>query len=265
MDNVIILATDNNYINHIKYNINNIRDRDNTYDICVIFDEKNEEFITNQLKDFKVILKPIKSISDWRGPFGIKYHIFDVFFKQWKKILYIDCDTVVYSNLNKLFDLVSDDKKMFVDYETNTIKNFFTMWTNRTKENDNKFKELDDEKLIDVNSYGFNTGIMIFSSEIIDNESVKKLYNTHEKYLEINNHGQNGKPSDQPIINIVFGNYCNQVPKNYFCFWKSTNQDTLISHFCRWEAPWGNHTGHSNLGSGYSFNRYYYEMLNKKP
>ena len=45
MKELILLATDENYLNHIKYNINNIRDKHAQIDICIIYDKTKEDKI----------------------------------------------------------------------------------------------------------------------------------------------------------------------------------------------------------------------------
>jgi lipopolysaccharide biosynthesis glycosyltransferase len=253
MSEVVVICTDKNYVNHVKYNINNIRDKHGDIDICIIYEDIESEsvYIKQELSKYNVILKPITKLMDTKGPYGLTYHTFDTFFKKWDKILYIDCDTVIFSSLNPLFNQLNDETKMMVDYEGISIKEFFTMWTPLTNENHEKFEELNYEKLIDVNSKGFNCGIFSFKSSIINEDTVRKLYEIHEKYLSINNHGQNGKASDQPIINILFGNISKQVKDNGFCFWKSINDNTVIGHFCRWDAPWNNVMFNKKINSSY--------------
>jgi lipopolysaccharide biosynthesis glycosyltransferase len=264
MSSLIILATDSNYVNHVKYLVNNIRDKGNEYDICVIFKEEEKEFIESSLSNLDVIFHPIKVKQENSGPFLIKYHIFESFYKKWKKVLYLDCDTMVYGKLDKLFDLINEENKMIVDYEGSTIKDFFTMWTEKNESNSTQFEILNQEELINVNQYGFNGGILLFSTDLIEENTINRLYDLHEKYKLINNHGQ-GHAGEQPIVNILMGRHCSQVPNNFFCFWRSTSSDTLISHFCRWEAPWHNYHGHPNLPEGHNFNTYYNKMLNLTP
>jgi lipopolysaccharide biosynthesis glycosyltransferase len=265
MSKVIVICTDNNYIKHVRYNINNIRDRHGEIDICVIFEEKYETEIKSNLSEFNVILKSFKRKRNDLTSFGQKYHIFDTFFKNWEKILYIDCDTFIFSDLSPLFNLL-DTNDFIVDFETNSIKNFFSMWVNsipfitdNQNEIHNKFIELENESNIDVNQDGFNSGILLFNSKLINDETIDNLYNLSDKYKLINRHGQNGgQEGDQPILNLLFGQYCTQVPNNMFCFWRGIDDRTIISHFCRWEAPWVNGTYNEKIKT--SYHNYYNKM-----
>jgi lipopolysaccharide biosynthesis glycosyltransferase len=267
MNNVIVICTDNNYINHVKYNINNIREKHGEIDICITYEERFEVEIQKELSNFNVIFKSFKRKRNDLTSFGQKYHIFDVFFKKWEKILYIDCDTVVFSNLNPLFNLL-DNNNFVVDFENNSIRNFFSMWVNLIPLPDDneelinsKFKELDNETYVDVNQSGFNSGILLFNSKIIESDTIDTLYTLSDKYKLINRHGQNGgQEGDQPIINLLFAKYCHQVPNNMFCFWRGINHNTIIGHFCRWEAPWINGTYSDSLGTSYA--NYYNKKLN---
>ena len=257
MKNLVVICTDDNYIPHVKYNINNIRDRHGEVDICILFEKQFESIIHNELSRYNVIFKPFTKNMDNTGPYGSKYHIFDVFFKSWDRILYIDCDTMIFSSLSPLFNLIDEKNLMYVDYEKNSIRNFFSMWTESNESNSNIFTELDNENLTDVKSNGFNSGILLYSSSLIDENTVNKLYEIGNKYRLINNHGNHGEGlgGDQPIINLLFNNHCNQVPNNYFCFWREISESTIIGHFCRWEAPWNN--GHYNEKINTSYNNYY--------
>ena len=256
--NVIVLCTDDKYVNHIKYNVNNIRDKHGNIDICVTYDKKYDDYIQKELKNFNIILKPYSPLTEVSGPYVSRFHIFEMFFKQWNKVLYIDCDTCVLNKLYSLFDLINDTNVMFADYEPYSIKEAFTNFTERKEWNVSCFNLLDTETHVNVNITCFNSGLLLFSSSIILEDTVQKLYDIHNKYVIINNHCQNGLPSDQPILNIIFGNICKKIHNNYFSYWESINDNTLIMHFCRWNAPWFNNYYSEQLGEKY---KEYYDKM----
>jgi len=244
MKNVIILVTDINYLKHIKYNINNIRENFNTADIVVITNDNDSIEVQKELEKYNII---IYTVNNKNNPFYIKYHIFDEYFKKWDKILYLDCDTMILRNADILFDLIDDQSKMLVDFEEWQVIKYFDSYCPRTQENEKEYISLLNEDYI--NSNGFNTGILLYKSSIISKEIINKIQEYHVKYERINKHVEKG--TDQPIINLAFGNQCKQISNNYFSFWKRFNENSLILHFCRWEAPWFNETFNNKINQRY--------------
>ena len=258
MNKLIILVTDENYLNHIKYNISNIRDKHGEIDICIIYDKIKEDKIKPELDKYNVLFLPVSSPNgkSYDRAYYLKYHIFEKYFKSWDKILYLDCDTMIFDKLNILFDLLNENNNLFVDFEGNSIEKFFTMWSPINQSNQNDYNLLAQET--DIKKYGFNTGILLYNSSIIKEDTVKKLYNLHEKYKKINKHVEKG--TDQPIINLIYSEIAQQIPNHYFSFWTEYNDNNLISHFCRWDPPWNNVAFNNKIGTSYA--DYYNKMLN---
>ena len=250
---LIILGTDENYLNHIKYNINNIRDKHGQIDICIIYDKSKEDKIKPILEKYNILFFPVATPYD--RAYYIKYHIFETYFKSWNKILYLDCDTMIFDKLDILFDLLNESNNFFVDFERNTIKDFFTTWSPIDSSNIEDYNLLAQET--DIKKYGFNTGILLYNSSIIKEDTVKKLYDLHEKYKNINKHVETG--TDQPIINLIYREIAQQIPNHYWSFWTDYNDNNIISHFCRWDPPWCNATFNSKINAQYK--DYYNKML----
>jgi lipopolysaccharide biosynthesis glycosyltransferase len=175
MKELILLATDENYLNHIKYNINNIRDKHAQIDICIIYDKTKEDKIKPALEKYKVLFLPVSPPSEksYDKAYHLKYHIFETYFKSWDKILYLDCDTMIFDKLDILFNLLDENNNLFVDFERNTIKNFFITWSPIDESNTNDYDLLNKET--DINRNGFNTGIILYNSSIIKDDTVKKF------------------------------------------------------------------------------------------
>jgi lipopolysaccharide biosynthesis glycosyltransferase len=257
MKELILLATDENYLNHIKYNINNIRDKHSEIDICIIYDKTKEDKIKPDLEKYKVLFLPVSPPSgkSYDKAYHLKYHIFETYFKSWDKILYLDCDTMIFDKLDILFDLLDENNNLFVDFERNTIKDFFTTWSPIDQSNINDYNLLSKET--DINRNGFNTGIMLYNSSIIKDDTVKNLFYLTEKYKKINKHVETG--TDQPIINLQYIDIAKQIPNHYWSFWTEYNDNNLISHFCRWDPPWHNATVNNKIKTTYA--DYYNKML----
>lgn len=254
---LIILGTDENYLNHIKYNINNIRDKHGQIDICIIYDKNKEDKIKPALEEYNIFFLPVSSPSgqSYDRAYHLKYHVFETYFKNWDKILYLDCDTMIFDKLDGLFDLLNENNNLFVDFEKNSIKKFFTTWSPINESNQNDYDLLAQET--DINKNGFNAGILLYNSSIIKEDTIERLYHLDEKYKKINKHVENG--TDQPIINLIYREIAQQIPNNYWSFWTDYNDNNIISHFCRWDPPWWNATFNSKINAQYK--DYYNKML----
>lgn len=256
MKNVIIIAIDANYIQHAKYNINNIRHFVEELDIVILHDRKNSDKIKLELKNFNVIFHSVDALKINEGAFYIKYYLFDTFFKQWENILYIDCDTMISSDIKFLFDLLNEDNRIFVDHERCEVLKFFTSGCPMNQENQQIYSNLLKED--SIFSQGFNSGILLYKSSLIEEDTVQKLHNLHEKYIKINKHVESG--TDQPIINLLFAKISKQVPENYFSFFGDMTDKTIIIHFCRWYAPWINDQYNQKINMRYID---YYNKMSK--
>lgn len=253
MKNAVVLVIDLNHLKYIKYNINNIRQNIKDVDIIIITNQNDFKIVNEELKDKNII---IYTAENKTSPFYLKYHIFDEYFKRWEKILYLDCDTMILENADKLFDLLDDNNEMLVDFEEHQIIQYFDVSEMEIKENHQQFKDLLNENYI--NHKGFNAGILLYKSSVISKENVDKLKSLHLKYEKINKHGReqnilwNFQPgTDQPIINLVFIDKCKQIPNNYFCYWGRYNSNSIILHFCRWHAPWHNEEFNQKINKKY--------------
>jgi lipopolysaccharide biosynthesis glycosyltransferase len=259
MNKIVVFAVDRNYLNHVRYNIANVRDKHGDIDICVVFPEKEFIPIREGLKNYDVILKPFKPLNNkvFSRSYNLKYHVFETFFKNWENILYLDSDTMVYGKLDPLFEMLSGDKSLIVDYENYKTIDAYTMWCPVNDENIDTYIDLKTE--INVEKFCFNVGIMLFNSSIIEDDTVAKLYELDKKYELINKHVSEG--TDQPIINIIYNDLAVQVNDNYFGFWRKFNENSIVSHFCRWEAPWENNYFNPAINTTYF--DYYLKSLNK--
>jgi len=249
---LLILVTDLNYIEHVKYNIKNIRNVYGEIEICVLCDKSDYEEIKKLLDYKNVFIRKIQTdLEQEERKYLNKFHIFDPFFKRWQKILYIDCDTLIFSSLNDIFKILSDEKNFIVDFENSEIKDFFY---NLSVEN------LDINQIEIIKNKGFNTGIILFNSSIIENNTISNLYHLSEKLSKYNRHGH-GEMGDQPIINIYFYQIASQVVENMFCYWVNIDERTIISHFCHWFAPWVNNNFSPKLNDTYK--NYYTKTKNE--
>lgn len=246
MKKVIVLVSDENYLNHTKYLFSHIiSDTNYDGDLCLI---TNKQVDTTEFEKKNIFVKKYERID----PYFQKLNIFDIYFKQWDKVLYLDCDTMVMKNdLNKLFDLPGD---MYCEPEPWTVKEYFKKENNMEVYNQ-LYNEYNIEKI------GFNSGSLFFNTSIIDENTKDELFIIKEKYQIINEHTRK-EGGDQPILNLKFLNLWIEFPENEISYWQLehsgysrriiNNSDvyyekrpnpetTIIYHFVNEFAPWKNY------------------------
>ena len=242
---VIVLVSDEKYLDYTKYLFSNIiHDTNYDGDLCLI---THTQINTTEFEEKNIYVKKFEKID----PFFQKLNLFDVYFKQWDKVLYLDCDTMVIKNdLNSLFKLPDD---LYCEPEPWTIQEYFN-----GNKNHQLFEEL--KKEYNVNKIGFNSGSLLFNTSIIDNNTQKELFEIKEKYQDINEHTRK-EGGDQPIINLKFIDIWKLFPNNEICYWiiqdsgysrrvglynevyknKPKQENIIIYHFVHCFAPWVNY------------------------
>lgn len=238
MKNVLVIAANDKYIQHAKSLFANaMKEGQWKGDYCLITDQVNDpEVIKMQNKG--IIIKDVKSENQ---SFYLKFNIFDVFFKHWKKIVYLDCDVMIYRPLELITDLPDI---LYGDMEEWSVKMYFSNWSEHSYY-ENGFTGIDKELLNElesefpsINNFGYNCGTMVFDSDLIQNDTLKLLNFYRNKYQKINKHTGNVYGSDMPIINLLMLNKWTQIPDNMISYWTRQDQRTVFSHFCHWHAPW---------------------------
>lgn len=210
-DNCIILMSNKLYLDKAKNTINQIRDIGKYQDDIVLL-------IGNDLKDEtinidKVIVKYFPDIdrssiieilkykpitSDGREfikPFQWhKIHIFDTYFKRWKKCMYIDAGMHIFNTIDKIINLDCTNKLLAHSDAYPTFE-----WKLKIQFNDTYFSELYNELYSKYNlevDY-FQSGILLYDTNIIEE-------NTKDDLLELSNKYINSKTNEQGIMNLYF-------------------------------------------------------------
>ena len=265
MKKLIVLVSDQNYLIHTKYLFSNImNDTDYDGELCLI---TNSEVDTEEFEKRNIHVRKYPKID----PFFQKLNLFDKYFKQWDRILYLDCDTmVIKKNLNSLFDLEGD---LICEPEPWTIREYF-----KHENNFDLSKELSRE--YDIDKIGFNSGSLLYNTSIITEETQNELFLIKEKYQQINEHTRK-EGGDQPILNLKFLNLWKPFPNNEICYWIPNNSgyssriingktqydgklpdsnNIIIFHFVHPSAPWVNH----NMSPyGLTYNEVYNSNISK--
>ena len=158
-------------------------------------------------------------------------------------------------------------KKMYCDLEPWSAGRCF-----KPDEDESLYKELECE--YNIEHVGFNSGCMLYDTNILDNNTKDDLFSIKEKYQKINQHTR-PQGSDQPILNIKFLNIWEPFPNNEVSYWQNgthewegvhpdfpgkygPNKNTKIYHFCRWSAPWIND---NQCSYGMTYKQKYHQNL----
>lgn len=233
-ENVIVIVSDENYLNHAKsLFMNLIYDCDWKGDLCLITDNKT---YTKEFEDIGIFVKrfDLLDYSNDSNCMFQKLFVFDVFFKKWKKVLYLDCDIMFFENIDSSFNY---DIKMSCDVEPWCIEGHPDCRGFDRRKNEFLFNELV-EKYDIQNNKMYNAGSFMYDTSILSDNTVKELFELKNRYQELNTHA-NVDGSDQPIINIKFLKEIEQYKDNLISYF-GTFSKTKGYHFCHWEAPWKN-------------------------
>lgn len=258
MKKVLILISDKNYLEHAKSLFANARlDGKWDGDLCLIANNVEDK----DLVDFKkfgveIIHKNINAIHQ------IKFFIFDEYMKKWDYVIYMDCDFMIFDDLNKITPKQIKQKPyLSVDLEPFALHEYFCQnWKEEDKKNSLNYYLKDYE----LNKKGFNAGFIAFNTSIIKPDTTKNLFELADKLKPINNHNNPNNVennfSDQTIQNIYFIDSLYCIENNAVSYWKNLNNCTIASHFCRWDAPWINNE-FSNIYNKKYIDKYF-ENLN---
>ena len=173
-------------------------------------------------EDFYKINKKINSTLDnrhitkkfqWH-----KMHLFNTFFKQWDFIFYIDCGMHIFRDISPIIDQVSKNTLLahsdaYPNYEWKLHIQF-------DKTNIEYFTKLNNK--YDMNTDYFQTGIMLYDTNIIEE-------NTYDNLIELSHTFPISQTNEQGIMNLYFN--CTKK------IWKQlplkNNETNFYDYWCR--------------------------------
>lgn len=221
------------YIDHAKSLMVNLRQQGKwTGDIALVYRKGTTASVVNDIERRGVHV--IESAVP--GAQFQKFMIFDKWFKQWDRALYLDCDVLVQDELQPLFDCVND-KIIVGDQEPFSLFHCFTYWA-EWKTYDAAPAGIYDWlwRHYDPCYRQFNTGMLLYRPKELPDSSVKDLVAMQEKLAPVNIHV--GKGTDQPVFNLAFYGKFSQIPDKQFCYWEQSVATTRVVHYCSGYAPW---------------------------
>ncbi len=260
MKKVLVIISDKNYLEHSKslfYNAKNDGKWDG--DFCLIANNLEG----HDLSDFEKFGVQVFH-KNCNNKFKINLYIFDVFFKNWDYVVYMDCDFMIFKDLNVFLNKYNTSfNGLLVDKEPFRIHEYLCQGWGSNQKN-NQINEL--SKKYDLNKFGFNAGFISFNTKLINNNTLNNLFLIEEEIKYVNNHII-PTGSDQPIFNLFFTDV-NYIENNDVCYCGNINENTTASHFCGGGKPWIRNEFSKLFGKTYKEKydenlKSYYEYINK--
>jgi len=213
LKNVVILTANKAYLDKAYNTINEIRTKGKWSGDIVFFYDKDLEGdskLESMKEKYNILLKQFPNIdtsivansfknvkNEKFGPLKnklfqyFKFYVFDLYFKQWDRVLYIDSGMHIYKPIDRIFHLDTQNKltahsDSFPTFETK-LNDQFMMNTNYGKQLKNNYN---------LNGDYFQSGMLYFDTSIIKDDTVNTLIELMNKY-----------PvgfGDQAIMNLYF-------------------------------------------------------------
>ena len=220
----IVFCLDNNFVKYFGVTLESLIEnssKENKYDIVIfesnITDSNKkrllkglpdnfslrffniDEFIKNTFKDISL------SISNKRWSISTYYRIFIPFIMQnYEKVLYIDSDTVINRNLDDIYKIDFENKKIMACHDTFVIQSHESKDDMRLDYIENTLKV---KKIYDY----FNAGVVLFYIPAINPQEyyndIMELFNTVKIFLF----------ADQEVLNSIFFGNVKFLPFEYNC------------------------------------------------
>jgi len=164
------------------------------YDVKVkYFPNIDTDYVSEVLNRAKELAYPAKQkIFQFH-----KFYTFDVYFKQWDRVLYLDCGIHVYGDIQRMFNI--DCTNCFMAH-SNPYPQHYGLWKldhefelrNEPEIVEKLFKNFD----MSLEDY-FQSTIMLFDTVVIKEDTVSKL-------IELMNEYPISNANDQGILNLYF-------------------------------------------------------------
>ncbi len=212
----VAFASDNNYVKYLSVAIVSLTDnmsKDYNYDIVILEDnikDKNKRLLLKQIKDFKNVSLRFIDINRYFDKNkdvefylvdGAKYLTRSMYnrffipdiFKNYDKVIYLDCDILINSDLVDLYKInLGDNMIGGVTINENYLASNPNL-TNEVKNDTKKFFNIENYS----SSFYINSGVILYDIVNCNN------YNFVEKCLEFIKLNKDAFSPDQDAINVV--------------------------------------------------------------
>ena len=159
-----------------------------------------------------------------------KLHLFDEYFNQWKKVIFLDTDIIVRASLDGLLSIEGFAAPNATSL--NLRKEFYAA-------DHNAWKEL--KRTYPLKGGAFCTGVFAFDTEVIEPDMFNRAKELTDRFGKLSVNGEEG------VINLLFYRAWNMLPMVYNTYpfymdWiygiKATKVKGIILHFISPKRPW---------------------------
>ncbi|SMY35966.1 glycosyltransferase family 8 protein [Photobacterium andalusiense] len=216
---VVAWCSDSNYrklleVSFYSFAINN----KNSKAYIIKYDDFNEDNLIAIAEEYNIELLFFKLTDDDLPPIG-RYsramygRLYLTELINDEVFIYLDCDTIITSNLNSLINtrLGINNISMLKEKNTNIIKNRLSS--------------------LDINDY-FNSGVIVISNSLSTKKNMRDVINYIKKNIDILVY------PDQDALNVIFSNKIKKLDSKYnYIYPKKSNEMPIIIHYAH-EKPW---------------------------
>ena len=209
-----------------------------TKDMFFITPSENREELAKFERNGVKVLK--RFLPDSHAYF-YKFFVFDKIFKEYDRLLYLDCDCFLEGPLDLSKISGSSDGALFVDYEQWTVKETMLYLAGKQPLREEQQELLSClSKSFDLNRKGFCSGCMLVTKGLIQDNTMEKLQFFRQRIRSVNYHCQGKEDGgDQPIFNLYFQHKAKQMPVGTMAWWHPNQKPCMISHTGGGKnAPW---------------------------
>jgi len=168
----------------------------------------------------------------------LKFYLFTEFFKKWDQVMYLDVDITIRCDLNSLFSRYKNWIYAVREFWFAPLSSQFRTPSTFNDLEFSKWKKI--EKSIDLERWAYNTGVILFNTNIIHASTFPSLLKLYNDLGEISFF------IDQVIINIFFYSQIKSLPlcyNNYISFYYECEPESFldITHqYWILHFPWKN-------------------------
>jgi len=236
-DNCVILMCNRPYLEKAKNTIQQLRTvgeykdnivlliGDDLKDQIIIIDGVIVKYFPDIDRTNIVNVLKTKPISDGREISKVfqwhKVHIFDTYFKQWKKCLYIDAGMHIFNSIERIINLDCNYKLIAHSDAYPTFE-----WKLQVQFDSSQFPDLYNElySKYDLEIDYFQSGILLYDTNIIKKYTKSEILMLSDKYI-------NSRTNEQGIMNLYF-NCINKIWQPivikdedyyYYDYWERNN------------------------------------------
>lgn len=201
---LLVTLADENYLDQAKQLFSSVYfNSDWNGDYMLLAHEIPEDKLV-WFKNKGILIKKCKALS--KGNVGkmpsvtlSKFYLFTIEFKKWDRVVFLDADIIVRFPLEQLTKV-----RGFAAVKDGPFKLDYGFIT--------KGKNVNIKKLTsnyDLNIMSFNSGVFVFSTDIIKKDSFQKLKELTRLYKDLSIYGEQG------ILNLFFYKKWNNLPRVY--------------------------------------------------